>query len=52
MQGAVFGAHREKSVYLLKCLWHEEMSKMQSEVAQVPIRKLDIRARTGSAQPR
>lgn len=27
------------------------MSKMQSEVDQVPIRKVDTRARAGGAQP-
>lgn len=47
----MFGEHREEFVSLLKCSCHGEMSKTQSDVDQVPIRKVDTRARAGSALP-
>lgn len=51
MWGRVFREHREKFVSLVKGSGHDEMSKTQSDVDQVLIRKADTRARAGSAHP-
>lgn len=47
----MFGEHREEFMSLLKCSCHDEMSKTQSDVDQVSIRKVDTRARAGGALP-